>query len=84
MIDEKILYRFLNYEYPDNHSAIYLYCVGQNRSQETAKKQINKMVIKIFCPPYTVEFINKVVVNYLEFKKSQYQNGEINITPVYS
>jgi DNA-dependent RNA polymerase auxiliary subunit epsilon len=83
MSDERILYKFLRYELTDEHPAIYLYCVGQKRSQKTAIDNAVKIVNAIFCPPYTVEFIKKIVTNFLEYKKSEYKKGNITITPIY-
>jgi hypothetical protein len=83
MSDERILYKFLNYELTDEHPAVYLYCVGQKRSQKTAIDVATKNVFYLFCPPYTAEFIIKVVTNFLEYKKLEYKKGNIVITPIY-
>lgn len=83
MSDERILYKFLKYELTDEHPAIYLYCVGQQSSQKTAVDNAVKIVNTLFCPPYTVEFIRKTVTNFLEYKKSEYEKGNVIITPIY-
>lgn len=83
MSDEIILYKFLKYELTDEHPAVYLYCVGQKKSQKTAIDNTVKIVNEIFCPPYTAEFIIKTVTNFLEYKKSEYKKGNIIITPIY-
>ena len=83
MSDERILYKFLNRELTDEHPAVYLYCVGQKRSQKTAIDVASKIVFNLFCPPYTAEFIIKVITNFLEYKKSEYKKGNINVTPIY-
>ena len=33
--DKELILKFLNREYKDNHPSIYLYCCGQQRSQQT-------------------------------------------------
>lgn len=83
MSDERILYKFLYYELIDEHPAIYLYCVGQKRSRKTAIDIVVKIVAELFCPPYTIEFIIKVVSNYLNFKKSEYELGNLIVSPIY-
>jgi DNA-dependent RNA polymerase auxiliary subunit epsilon len=83
MSDEIILYKFLKYELTDDHPAVYLYCVGQKKSKTTAINNSVKIVSDLFCPPYTIEFIKKIVINFLEYKKMEYLNGEIEITPIY-
>ena len=83
MSDERILYKFLHYELIDEHPAIYLYCVGQKRSRKTAIEIAVKTVAELFCPPYTMEFIIKIVSNYLEYKKLEYKEGNITVTPIY-
>jgi hypothetical protein len=83
MSDERILYKFLKYELTDEHPAIYLYCVGQKRSQKTAVDNVVKIVSALFCPPYTVEFIKTTTVNFLEYKKLEYKKGNVIITPIY-
>jgi len=83
MSDERILYKYLIHELTDEHPAVYLYCVGQKRSKKTAIDNSVKIVCELFCPPYTVEFIKKVVVNFLEYKKSEYENGVIIVSPIY-
>lgn len=83
MSDEIILYKFLKYELTDEHPAVYLYCVGQKRSQKTAVDNAVKIVGNLFCPPYTIEFIKTTIVNFLEYKKLEYKKGDTNITPIY-
>lgn len=83
MSDERILYKFLNYELNDEHPAIYIYCVGQKRSKKTAIDIVVKIVNELFCPPYTIEFIIKVVINFLNYKKTEYDEGKLNVTPIY-
>jgi hypothetical protein len=83
MSDKRILYKFLRYELTDEHPAIYLYCIGQKRSQKTAVDNTVKIVNAIFCPPYTVEFIKQTVIDFLEYKKSEYKKGNIIIKPIY-
>lgn len=83
MSDERILYKFLHYELTNEHPAIYLYCVGQKRSRKTAIEMTVKTVAELFCPPYTIEFIIKTVTNYLEYKKLEYKEGKITVTPIY-
>jgi hypothetical protein len=83
MSDERILYKFLKYELTDEHPAVYLYCVGQKRSQKTAVDNAVKIVGFLFCPPYTIEFIKTTIVNFLEYKKLEYKKGNIDITPIY-
>jgi DNA-dependent RNA polymerase auxiliary subunit epsilon len=83
MSDERILYKFLNYELSDEHPAIYIYCVGQKRSEKTAIDNVVKIVSELFCPPYTVEFIIKVVTNFLDYKKTEYNEGKLNVVPIY-
>ena len=55
----------------------------QKRSRKTAIDMTVKLVTEIFCPPYTVEFIIKTVTNYLEYKKLEYKEGKIIVTPIY-
>jgi hypothetical protein len=83
MSDEIILYKFLHYELIDEHPAIYLYCVGQKRSRKTAIDIVIKIVAEIFCPPYTIEFITKTVIKFMEFKKTEYNEGKIKPIPIY-
>jgi DNA-dependent RNA polymerase auxiliary subunit epsilon len=83
MSDERILYKFLKNELNDEHPAIYLYCVGQTRSRKTAVDSVTKIVCELFCPPYTIEFIKKIVVNFLDYKKIEHKNGSITISPIY-
>jgi hypothetical protein len=83
MSDERILYKFLHNDLTNEHPAIYLYCVGQKRSRKTAIEQVVKIVAELFCPPYTIEFIIKIVTNYLELKKLDYKEGNISVTPIY-
>lgn len=83
MSDERILYKFLNLELADDHPALYLFCVGKEKSKKTATKKVVDVVVEIFCPPYTVEFIKKTVTNFLEYKKLEYKEGNIKITPIY-
>ena len=83
MSDSRIIWRFLNSELTNDHSAVYLYACGQKRSQITAIDQVLKIVNKIFLPPYTVEFLKTIVKAFLEYKKEQYIKNEIQVKPIY-
>jgi DNA-dependent RNA polymerase auxiliary subunit epsilon len=83
MTDSKIIWRFLNSELTNDHPAVYLYACGQKRSQITAVEQALKIVNEIFCPPYTVEFLKTLVKAFLEYKKEEYINNKIQVTPIY-
>ena len=83
MEDSIIIWNFLTREYPDTHQVIYLYVCGNVRSPNTAISQIKKITDKVFLPAMTEHYIQIVIKGFLEFKKSQYLKGEIQVKPIY-
>lgn len=81
--DRELILKFLGKEYKDDHPSIYLYSCGQRRSQNTAIFNIIKYTRLIFYPCFNDYFLHTIIEEFLEFKKSQYKNGEIIIKPIY-
>ncbi len=82
MDDSMIIWKFLLREFPDSHQAIYLYCIGRDRSIKTAIDKIMPISLKIFSPlPKTL--IEKTVKAFLEHKKKKFGMGEISVKPLY-
>ena len=83
MIDAKLILKFLMYEYPDDHLVVYLYVCGNVRSPKIAIKQAMSTLQQIFSPPMDKEFVEKVLLEYLNHKKTQYRRGLIKVQPIY-
>ena len=81
--DRELILKFLNREYKDDHPAIYLYACGQHRSQTTAIFNVIKYSKIIFYPCFSDYFLHTIIEEFLEFKKCQYNNGEIIVKPIY-
>lgn len=81
--DKELILKFLNREYKDEHPSIYLYCCGQQRSQNTAVFNILKYTRFIFYPCFEDNYLINMIKEFLNDKKEQYKNGEIIVKPLY-
>ncbi len=84
MIDAKLIIKFLMYEYPDDHLVVYLYVCGNVRSPKVAIKEAMLTLKQIFSPPMDEDFVEKVLLEYLNHKKTQYRKGQIKVQPIYN
>jgi hypothetical protein len=83
MNDKYLIIKFLSRTIKDDNLAVYLYCCGQFRSQTTAVNYVMNNLKNIFSSAYSEHYVLIIVKEYLDFKKHQYQNGEINVKPLY-
>jgi hypothetical protein len=83
MSDSEIIWKFLVREYTDSHPVIYLYTSNRPRSSMDSFNKVVDLTTLIFGDVYPPSLIKPVVKRFLEFKKSQYMRGEINIKPIY-
>ena len=81
--DRELILKFLNREYKDEHPSLYLYICGQRRSQETGFFSILKYSRFIFYPCFTDDYLTEIIKEFLNFKKEQHKNGEINVKALY-
>ena len=83
MTDSELIWKFLSREYPDDHVAVYLYVCGHTRSPNTAMEKVIPLVITIFSPPLSENFVKTVVKAFFDNKKRQYLKGEIKVKSIY-
>lgn len=83
MSDSEIIWKYLDRQYSDDHPAIFLYCCGNTRSPQTATMKMMEDARKLFCPPYTEQFLRTIIHGFLENKKKLYMKGIIKIKPIY-
>ena len=83
MNDTKIIREFLEVSIPNDHPAIYQFVMGRERSQLSAINNITKLTEGILTPPYTIGHVRTVIKRFLKDKKKQYQEGLIEIKPIY-
>lgn len=83
MSDTRIIYRFLINEFTNDHPVVYLYVCGQERSQTAAVNKGLALLKDIFTPPYGVDYLKELLVEYLDIKKEDYKKGVIQVKPLY-
>jgi hypothetical protein len=83
MTDSTIIWKFLTYEYPDDHPVVYLYVCGNVRSPKTAIDKSMLLLREIFAPAMSEHTIKTVLIAYLDRKKKQYLKGEIRVKALY-
>jgi hypothetical protein len=81
--DRELILKFLNREYKDEHPSLYLYCCGQQRSQQTAFFNVLKYTRFIFFPCFNDNYLTEIIMEFLNYKKEQHKNGEIQVKPLY-
>lgn len=83
MIEAKLILKFLTRQYKDEDLIIYLYVCGNVRSANTAIKTTMNDLKKIFSPPLDEEYVKRILIEFLEHKKSLYKKGLIKVKPIY-
>ena len=81
MSDSEIIWKFLTSEYLDDHVVVYLYCSGNIITSKTSIDHAFNFLKQIFCPAIPESLVKSTVTAYLNYKKKQYNNAEINIKP---
>lgn len=81
--DSTIIWNFLNKEFTDDNSVIYLYVCGNVRSPITAIEKVKKITMPLFSPPMTEHFVSTVIKGFLDMKKELYKQGKIKVRPIY-
>lgn len=84
MQDNTYIFNFIGRNYPDEHIAIYLYVCGSHRTSTRSVEIILSDVKNIFCPPLDEDYLETIVIEFLNNKKKQYIKGEITVKPIYS
>ena len=82
-MNKYLIIKFLSRTFKDDHLAVYLYSIGKSRTQTTAINHVIKNINYVFSSTYPEHYLIIIVKEYLEFKKHQYQNGEIKLKPLY-
>jgi hypothetical protein len=68
----------------DDHPAVYIYCVGQNRSKKSAVGKLTEEIYEWIGPDvFPIQFVRGVCKQFLEFKYDQYKKGEIKVKEIY-
>lgn len=83
MSESELIWKFLSREVIDAHPAVYLYSIGNSKSKQTAITQIMKVTKPIFHPAFNSNFLETIIISFLEYKKRQHGKGEIKIKPIY-
>ena len=83
MTDSELILKFLNREYGNDNTIIYLYVCGNVRSAQRAKDQLFNFMNNIFFPAIPEIEIRKVIQEFLEINKMRYLKGEIAVKPFY-
>jgi hypothetical protein len=81
MTYRELIIKYLNRHYTDDHPYVYLYSMGQKRSQTTAMAKLGPKLLKVFSG--NERKLHTIIIEYMEFKKEQYKNGEITIKPLH-
>ena len=84
MSEEEFIWDFLNKSFPNDHPIIYLYTCGSSRSSDNATNKALKLCCDVFDPVYSIEYLKEIITIYLDFKKSQFFKGKIQIKSIYT
>lgn len=81
--DRELIIKCLNREFKDNHPAVYLYVHGHVRTKNTAIFNLMKYARIVFYNCFDDNYLEKHIVEFLNYKKEQYENNEIKVKPFY-
>jgi hypothetical protein len=79
----ELIIKCLNREFKDDHPAVYLYVYGHARTKNTAILNLMKYAIIVFYNCFDDTYLEKHIVEFLNYKKEQHDNGEIEVKPFY-
>ena len=83
MTESQIIWKYLSRLLPDDHHVIYIYCCGLKNNKQNIKKIIFDSIYPIFGNAIPNKLINSTILKYLNFKNTQYINGEITLKSIY-
>lgn len=83
MTDSEFILKFLNREYGNDNTIIYLYVCGNVRSAQRVKDQLFNFMNDIFFPAIPEIEIKNAIEEFLETNKMKYLKGEITVKPFY-
>lgn len=81
--DRELIIKSLNREFKDDHPSVYLYVYGHARTKKTAIFNLIKYARVIFYGCFDDDYLKPHIVEFLEYKKEQYDNGEIKVKTFY-
>lgn len=87
MTETMLIFKYLDYCYPDEHQAVFMYVTGtstghKERCDRVASKLFDESK-SIFCPSFTEKELTKTIKEYLEGKRKEYLMGAIKVKPIY-
>jgi hypothetical protein len=82
--NRELIIKCLNREYKDSNPLLFVYICGQDRARETAITQILKYTNIVFngCS-FRQDFVINCIKEFLDFKRHQFINDEIEIKTLY-
>lgn len=81
--DRELIIKTLNREFKDDHPSVYLYVYGHSQTKKTAIFNLIKYVRIIFYGCYNDDYLEKNIIEFLDYKKEQHENGEIQVKSFY-
>lgn len=83
MQDSELIWKSLVRNYSNDHQSLYVYASGGITTQNIVINKILNDIRKIFCPSISEEYTKVVIKGFLDYKKKQHINGEINLKGIY-
>jgi hypothetical protein len=79
----ELIIKSLNRGFTDDHPSIFLYVYGHTKTKNTAIFNLMKYARIVFYNCFDDDYLEKYIIEFLDYKKEQYENGEIVVTPIY-